>query len=139
MASLPSTTTSEARAINRLKRRPEFLRAARQGTKWVAAGLIVQARQRKAGENPGEGGDNAVRVGFTVTKKVGNAVIRNRVRRRLKAVAGEVLPRRIVGGQDLVIIGRMATIKRDYAALKKDLKTAIRKLKISTLEDGGDK
>jgi len=104
------------------------LRAARQGNKSVTAGLIVQARQRRKGENPDEGNENAVRVGFTVTKKVGNAVIRNRVRRRLKAVAAEVLPERVRGGQDLVIIGRMATIKRSYAALIKDLESAIRRL-----------
>jgi ribonuclease P protein component len=67
-------------------------------------------------------------VGFTVTKKVGNAVIRNRVRRRLKAVAAEVLPDRVMPGQDIVIIGRMATIKRRYAALLKDLETSLRKL-----------
>jgi len=104
------------------------LRTARQGNKWVTAGLIVQVRQRKKGENPGDGNEDAVRVGFTVTKKVGNAVIRNRVRRRLKAVAAEILPDRARQGQDLVIIGRMATIKRTYAALIKDLESAIRKL-----------
>jgi len=104
------------------------LRTARQGKKWVTNGLIVQARQRQKGENPDDGNEDAVRVGFTVTKKVGNAVIRNRVRRRLKAVAAEVLPKRVRGGQDLVIIGRMATIKRTYTALIKDLESAIRKL-----------
>jgi len=103
----------------------------------VTAGLIVQARQRKDGETPASGNEKAVRVGFTVTKKVGNAVIRNRVRRRLKAAAGEVLPDYAHAGQDLVIIGRMATIKRPYAALKKDLEKAIRKLNVDRNEDGG--
>jgi len=128
LASLSPQNSSSPRAIERLKRRSEFLRAARQGNKSVTAGLIVQARQRKKGENPDDGNENAVRVGFTVTKKVGNAVIRNRVRRRLKAVAAEVLPERVRGGQDLVIIGRMATIRRSYAALIKDLESAIKKL-----------
>ncbi len=96
------------------------------------AGLIVQARQRNRDEDPCDGGIDAVRVGFTVTKKVGNAVIRNRVRRRLKAAASEILPKYAGPGQDLVIIGRMATIKRSYAALVKDLKTSVRKL-----NDGG--
>jgi ribonuclease P protein component len=73
-------------------------------------------------------------VGFTVTKKVGNAVIRNRVRRRLKAVAAEVLADFARDGQDLVIIGRMATIKRSYAALKKDMVKAVRKLNASAKE-----
>jgi ribonuclease P protein component len=125
---LTPQNTSSPRAVTRLKRRSEFLKAARLGKKWVAAGLIVQARQRNQGENPCEGGNDAVRVGFTVTKKVGNAVIRNRVRRRLKAAAAEVLPKLAGPGQDLVIIGRMATIKRRFPALIRDLETSIRKL-----------
>ncbi len=72
---------------------------------------------------------DVVRVGFTVTKKVGNSVVRNRVRRRLRAVADEVLPNAALGGLDLVIIGRMGTIKRPFVALVKDLQTALRKLK----------
>ena len=66
----------------------------------------------------------------TVTKKVGNSVIRNRVRRRLRAVAEAVLLGAEVSGLDLVIIGRTGTIKRPYPALIKDLKTALRKLKV---------
>jgi len=102
----------------------------------VTPGLIVQARRRKGDENPC-GGEDVVRVGFTVTKKVGNAVIRNRVRRRLKAVAAEVLPAHIQGGQDVVIIGRMATIKRSYAALVSDMKLAVRKLNAKAEKNGG--
>lgn len=128
MASLTPQNTSRPKAVTRLRRRSEFLKAARLGKKWVAAGLIVQARQRSQGEGPCDGGSDAVRVGFTVTKKVGNAVIRNRVRRRLKAAAAEVLPKYAGPGQDLVIIGRMATINRRFPALVKDLETSIRKL-----------
>ncbi len=72
-----------------------------------------------------------------MTKKVGNAVIRNRVRRRLKAAAAEVLPNYLLNGQDLVIIGQLVTIKRPFAALKKDLETAIRKLNADRNKDGG--
>jgi len=104
------------------------LRAARSGKKWVAVGLVLQMRQRDNGDHPDVENVNAVRVGFTVTKKVGNAVIRNRVRRRLKAAAAEVLAPLVRDGLDLVIIGRMATIKRPFDALKKDLATALIKL-----------
>lgn len=81
---------------------------------------------------------DAVRVGFTVTKKVGNSVVRNRVRRRLRAVADEVLPETVACGLDLVIIGRMGTIKRPYPALVKDLQTALKKLKADKRPLGKD-
>ncbi len=81
---------------------------------------------------------DAVRVGFTVTKKVGNAVIRNRVRRRLRAVADAVLPDSVACGLDLVIIGRMGTIKRPFPALIRDLQTALKKLKADKRPLGKD-
>ena len=93
------------------------------------AGLVLQVRNRAPQEAQGEIEADAVRVGFTVTKKVGNSVIRNRVRRRLRAVADEVLPVIVASGLDLVIIGRAGTIRRPYLALVKDLKTALKKLK----------
>jgi len=92
-------------------------------------GLVLQALQRTSQGIDDEIEADAVRVGFTVTKKVGNSVVRNRVRRRLRAVADEVLPETALGGLDLVIIGRMGTIKRPYPALVKDLQMALRKLK----------
>ena len=92
-------------------------------------GLVLQVRKRVAWEVLVEFDANAIRVGFTVTKKVGNSVIRNRVRRRLRAVADQVLVDTAAGGLDLVIIGRMGTIERPYTALIKDLKTALIKLK----------
>ena len=92
-------------------------------------GLVLQVRKRVAWEVLVEFDANAIRVGFTVTKKVGNSVIRNRVRRRLRAVADQVLVDTAASGLDLVIIGRMGTIERPYTALIKDLKTALKKLK----------
>ena len=71
---------------------------------------------------------DAVRIGFTVTKKVGNAVKRNRVRRRLRAAVHEVAPRHARKGYDFVVIGRAATIKRPYEMLVDDLKTAFERL-----------
>ena len=69
-----------------------------------------------------------MRVGFTVTKKVGNAVVRNRVKRRLRAVAAEVFPRLGRAGTDYVVIGRLATLTRPFEALRGDLEQAIAKL-----------
>ena len=130
MTSLCLDISDVAPAIHRLKHRRDFLLAARQGRKWATEGLVLQLRNRVDWKTLDELGPNAARVGFTVTKKVGNSVIRNRVRRRLKAVADLVLKNTKISGMDLVIIGRMGTIKRPYPALIKDLQTALTKLKI---------
>lgn len=66
-----------------------------------------------------------MRVGFTVSKKVGNAVERNRVRRRLRVVAADVLPHRAHAGRDYVIIGRRTALTRAFGDLKRDLETAL--------------
>ncbi|MFQ5764416.1 MAG: ribonuclease P protein component [Rhodospirillales bacterium] len=119
--------TIESAGVLRLKRRREFLRVAGSGRKWVAPGLILQARRRGAGDEttaPAAG----FRVGYTVSRKVGGAVERNRARRRLRAVAGRVLPGHARGGHDFVLIGRRATLTRPFRALRADLETALRKL-----------
>ena len=103
----------------RLKRRAEFLRVAK-GRRAPVHGLVLQALRR----------DDALpaRLGFTVTKKVGNAVIRNRTRRRLRAAAREVLAASPVQGHDLVLIGRDATRGRRFALLVDDLRRALAKV-----------
>ena len=107
--------------IETLKNRPDFLRAAqarRQGT----AGFLVQARAR--------GDDRAlVRVGFTASKKIGNAVARNLAKRRLREVARAVLPDLGRPGWDYVLVARPGvTTTRVYALLLTDLATALRSL-----------
>ncbi len=122
-------------AVPRLKSRPQFLRVAGAKRKWVAPGLILQARRHGAGNRRRGGIDEetpSIRVGFTVSRKVGNAVERNRVRRRLRATAGKVLPVHAKEGHDFVIIGRNATLRRPFAALIKDLETALRRLDAHT-------
>jgi len=83
-------------------------------------GLVLQALRR---EDAGP-----ARLGFTVTKKIGNAVIRNRTRRRLKEAARLLLRDQPVAGADLVLIGRDATRSRDFAALREDLRRALAKV-----------
>jgi len=72
----------------------------------------------------------AVRVGFTATKKIGNAVKRNRARRRLRAAVDDVLRGSGASGADLVIVARQGTIARPYADLKSDLTAALRRFGI---------
>ncbi|MGD1879989.1 MAG: ribonuclease P protein component [Kiloniellaceae bacterium] len=142
--------------VRRLKTRPQFLKVAAARRKWAAPGLVLQAAKRQHGEDraapvarmaPEKTADTAadtgtgdagikeeeaeVRVGFTVTRKVGNAVVRNRVKRRLRAAAGEVFPRVGRAGTDYVVIGRAGTLTRPYDALCADLEQAIVKLDTS--------
>jgi ribonuclease P protein component len=101
-----------------LQQRADFLRAAsgrRQGT----GGFLLQARDRGDGSA-------AVRVGFTASKKVGNAVLRNRAKRRLRALAREVLVQGARPGWDYVLVAKPGvTVVRDYPLLLEDLTKAL--------------
>lgn len=115
-----------ASPLARLKRRSEFLRVARTRRKWVAHGLILQVRRYGRNERAACGAP--LRVGFTVSKKVGNAVERNRVRRRLRAVAQAVLAEHGMAGCDFVVIGRKNSLKRPFTSLLKDMEAALKHL-----------
>ncbi len=110
-----------------LKRRSEFLRVAGGRRKWVAPGLILQARPCPTGAVSGSAEDTA-RVGFTVSRKVGNAVQRNRARRRLRAAVRHVMPGHAKAGYDFVVIGRSATLTRPFMFLLSDLESALKRL-----------
>ena len=83
-------------------------------------GMVVQALNRQDLALP--------RLGFTCSKKIGNAVIRNRAKRRLRETARLVLPETAQNGFDYVLIGRMATATRKFADLQKDLASALKRL-----------
>lgn len=125
-----SDAPNDAPGLSRLKRRPEFLAVAAARRKWVAPGLVLQARRNDSGDKPGAEPDGApqIRFGITASKKVGNAVARNRAKRRLRAVAAEILPVSGAAGYDIVLIARAATLDRPYADLKADLAQGLAKL-----------
>lgn len=101
-----------------MQKRADYLKAAsarRQGT----GGFLLQARDRADG-------DPLSRIGFTASKKIGNAVLRNRAKRRLRALAREVLGPRARPGWDYVLVARPeATVSRPYTDLRADLEQAL--------------
>ena len=105
--------------MERLRQRADFLAAA-SGPKISTAAFVLQARGRA---DPGP-----VRVGFTVSKKVGTAVERNRVRRRLKAVVTRSAAGRLRSGHDYVLIGRRAALQLPFDRMIEEFKSALRRL-----------
>jgi ribonuclease P protein component len=109
--------------LARLKRRAEFVHVAGKGQRWSMPGLVLQTCVRP------DGPDAAVaRVGFTASRRVGIAVARNRARRRLRAVAAQILPAHAAPGRDYVMIARTATVTRPFALLLGDLETALKRV-----------
>lgn len=103
-----------------MRTRREFLRTA-AGQRQPRKGLMLQARPRAP-----DAASEPIRVGFTCTKKVGNAVTRNRAKRRLRAAAQEELRAHGRPGWDYVLIGRPGvTVTRDFGALCADLRSAL--------------
>jgi ribonuclease P protein component len=105
--------------MERLRQRADF-QAAATGTKVPAAAFVLQARKR-ADEGP-------VRCGFTVSKKVGNAVERNRVRRRLREVVRLSGSNRMRSGHDYVLIGRRAALNLPFTRITQDFEGALRRV-----------
>jgi ribonuclease P protein component len=105
--------------MERLRKRADFVAAA-GGIKIPAAAFVLQARDRKD--------RGPVRVGFTVSKKVGNAVERNRVRRRLREVVRLKSADALRAGHDYVLIGRRAALSAEFSQLAADYERALARL-----------
>jgi ribonuclease P protein component len=105
-----------------LKRRREFLRVAGKGNRAARPGLVLQALPGTAGP---------LRVGFTCTKKLGNAVVRNRAKRRLREAARLMLAEGAPEGWDLVMIGRDSTRERNFKQLMGDLRGLLKQLGVT--------
>jgi ribonuclease P protein component len=113
----------EAQRLTTLKKRADFL-AANGGLRASTPGFVLLVRDRKDA-------DPGMRVGFTVTKKIGGAVVRNRMKRRFRALAREIVPSKGIAGADHVMIGRSKGIERDYSLLRNELVGALDKLRRS--------
>ncbi len=113
--------------LARLTERSDFLRVQKDGRKWVSKSLVLQCCASDTA---------APRYGITVTKKTNpSAVVRNRIRRRLRAAACDVLTLDGRDGTDYVLIGRPETLTRSYEDIKKDLAWCLRRLAAQTEEN----
>ena len=84
-------------------------------------GFVLLVRER-------DDGNAAMRLGITVTKKIGGAVVRNRMKRRFRALAREVLPEAGLAGADHILIGRATGVERDFGLLRSELRKALGKI-----------
>jgi ribonuclease P protein component len=109
----------EAPRLSVLTRRADFL-AANRGLRIARPGFVLLA-------NPN--GDAGLRFGITVTKKIGNAVVRNRMKRRFRVLLRELLPAQGLADTDHVLIGREGGIERDFAVLRSELLAALERAK----------
>jgi ribonuclease P protein component len=114
------TRPQEAQRLATIKKRSDFV-AANAGRRAAMPGFVLLVRDRADS-------DPQMRVGFTVTRKIGNAVVRNRMKRRFRALAREVIPAHGFAGSDHVMIGRAGGVERDFGLLRQDLAKALQRV-----------
>jgi ribonuclease P protein component len=117
----PRARPQEAQRLATISKRADFL-AANAGLRASTPGFVLLVRDRKDD-------DPRMRVGFTVTKKIGGAVVRNRMKRRFRALAREIVPTKGFVGADHVMIGRSSGIEREYGVMRSELAGALERLR----------
>jgi len=123
---------TEARTGRRpqtLKRRADFLRVAAARRRYVTQGFILQAAFQ-----PDDIDDRSPRVGFTASRKVGGAVVRNRAKRRLREIVRALMPELAQDGVDYVLIARQETPQRDFVLLQEDLRQALKRIDLKKFD-----
>ena len=113
--------------LGKLRNRPQFLKVAAKGRKWVTPGFILQVHSHNYEEREIAPHEN-IRIGYTVSKKVGGAVVRNRVKRRLRALVVKVISSYARVNRDYVLIGRKNAFDRPFDFMVSDMNWALRKL-----------
>lgn len=118
-----------------LRHRAAFLRLQKNGQKWITPYFVIQLSFPNSNESDTHSPDadfqaNLPQIGFTATKKIGNAVIRNRCRRRLRAVCDAITPEFALNGVQFVLIARTGLQDYDYTQLTRDLRWALRRLNV---------
>lgn len=115
--------------INTIKKRSDFLQATARGRKFITGTFILQMVQRM----PGRTADEQPRFGFTVTKKMGGAVIRNRIKRRLRAALVQSVEKQAQVGHDYVLISRHKALTCPFSDLLRDMEFAFSRIR--TMKD----
>jgi len=115
------------RLLGRIKRRADFLRLNATARKWVGRGFVLQAC-------PHLDQSTKTRVGFTVSRKVGGAVARNRAKRRLRALADRVVTDMETPAADYVLIGRRETVTVPFSEMEQELRIALQELNKTTVK-----
>ena len=112
-----------------LKKRAEFL-AVRGGYRFASPACVIEAKRRR-GQSPGSRtiALDSARFGYTVTKKLGNAVVRNKIRRRLKAAVADVAPALAVEQFDYVVVARRAAFDMPFAELTAHVSSSLRRIR----------
>jgi ribonuclease P protein component len=119
--------------LNTIRKRRDFLDASAKGRKFVTGTFIVQMQKRDA-SHPAS---HEARFGFTVTKKMGNAVTRNRIKRRLRMVVSQIAPEFAQDGHDYVIISRIKALECAFSDLLRDMRFAFSR--IHTMKESHEK
>ena len=131
ISSKPSSSPKRLTNYATLTSRQAFLRVRDRGVRQVAADFILQADAHAEGHS-------TIRTGFTASKKIGNAVKRNRAKRRMRAMMQAVLPEHGMAGTDYVLIARGTIISADFQIMQADFKKALKSVHHKLLKNQSD-